>query len=463
MRLTIIGAGPGGYVAAIKAAQLGAQVTVVEDTEVGGVCLNRGCIPTKSLVASSEMYSKAKELDKFGIELKGEVIPNLSKIIERKNRIVSTQVKGIRSLFKSWGVVLKQGRGILISPNEIEVASADGSKEKIEADKIIIATGSRPARIPTFPFDGEKIISSDEALNLTVIPKSLLIIGAGVIGSEFACIYQELGAEVTIVEMLPRAVATEDYEISKLLEKEFKKKKIKLYTGVKVEKVDIKDDGVHALLSEGKEIIAEKALVSIGRALNSDNINLEKIGINKGSRGEIIVNNRLETNIPGVYAIGDVTGGMLLAHIASKQGLVAAKNIMGIDTTMDYSVVPAAIFTSPEIASVGMREYQAEEKGIRFKTGYFQFRSLGKAHAIGEITGFIKIISEELSDKIIGAHIIGPHASDLIHEAAIAMKTGLTTKDIAETIHAHPTLSEGLMESAEDVHDEAIHVPPKRV
>jgi dihydrolipoamide dehydrogenase len=461
MKLAILGAGPGGYVAAIKAAQLGAQVTVIEDAEVGGTCLNWGCIPTKTMLASSEILSKARELDKFGIELKGELVPNLARIIERKNKVVSTQVKGIRGLFKSWGVTVKEGRGVLISPKEIEVRTKDGNTGIVEADAIIIATGSRPAQIPAFPFDGKHILSSTEALELTEIPKSLLIVGAGVIGCEFACIYRELGTEITIVEMLPRAVATEDHEISELFEKELKKKKIKLITEIKGEKVEIKDDGVHAFLSDGKELVAEKVLVSVGRALNSDNIGLENVGINRGNRGEILVNNKMETNIPGIYAIGDVTGGILLAHMASKEGLVAVKNIMGTDTTINYNVVPAAIFTSPEIASVGIREYQAVEKGIKYKTGHFPFRGLGKAHTMGEITGFVKLIAEESSDKLIGAHIIGPHASDLIHEAALAMKSGLTIRDIAETIHAHPTLAEGIMESAEDLHGEAIHVPKK--
>jgi len=326
---------------------------------------------------------------------------------------------------------------------------------------IILATGSRPAQIPAFPFDGKNILSSTEALELTEIPKSLLIVGAGVIGCEFACIYRELGAEVTMVEMLPRAVATEDHEISELLEKELKKRKINLITKNRGEKVNIKEDGVHVFLSDGKELVAEKVLVSIGRALNSDNIGLENVGINRGTRGEITVNNKMETNIPGIYAVGDVTGGLLLAHMASQEGLVAVKNIMGIGTAINYNVVPAAIFTSPEIASVGIREHQAVEKGIKYKTGHFPFRGLGKAHAMGEIAGFIKLIAEESSDKLIGAHIIGPHASDLIHEAALAMKTGLTIRDIAETIHAHPTLAEGIRESAEDLHGEAIHVPKK--
>ncbi|MCX5718197.1 MAG: dihydrolipoyl dehydrogenase [Nitrospirae bacterium] len=462
MRVAILGAGPGGYVAALKAAQLGAQVTVIEDIEVGGTCLNRGCIPTKALVASAEAYSKAKDLKEFGIELRGELIPNLQKINERKNKIVSVQVKGIRGLFKSWGVTLKEGRGALLSPKEIEVRGKDGSTEKIEAEKIIIATGSRPAQIPSFVFDGKNILSSDDALNLTEMPKSMLIIGAGVIGCEFACIYKELGADVTMVEMMPRAVVTEDMEISGLLEKELKKKKIKLHTNVKVEKVEVKEDGVHAFLSDGKEIIAEKVLVSIGRALNSDGIGVENTGIQKGKRGEITVNEKMETNIPDIYAIGDVTGTWLLAHTASTQGIIAAKNIMGHSENIDYSSVPAAIFTSPEIASVGLREHQAEEKGINIRTGHFQFRGLGKAHAMGEIAGFVKVIADEATDKLLGMHIIGPHASDLIHEGAVAIKSGLKVRDIANTIHAHPTLSEGIMEASEDVHNEAIHVPPKK-
>jgi dihydrolipoamide dehydrogenase len=461
MRLVVVGSGPGGYVAAIKAAQLGAQVTVIEDTEVGGACLNRGCIPTKTIIASCDVLSKARELDKFGLELNGTVVPNLTKIVERKNKVIGIQVKGIRGLFKSWGIAVKEGRGVLTSPRTIEVMQRDGVKEKVEADKIIIATGSRPAEMPVFPFNKKNILSSTEALELTEIPRSLLIVGAGVIGSEFACIYRELGTEVTMVEMMNRAVATEDTEISGLLEKELKKKKIKLFTGVSVEKVEVRDDGVHSFISGGGEIVCEKVLVAVGRALNSDNMGLEEIGIEKGRRGEILVNEKMETNVPGIYAIGDVRGGMLLAHLASKEGKIAAQNSMGGDEVIDYQVVPAAIFTSPEIASVGLREFQAEEKGIRIKTGHFEFRALGKAHAMGEIAGFVKIIGEERTDRIVGAHIIGPHASDLIHEIAVAMKTGRTVTDIAGTIHAHPTLSEGVMEAAEDVHDESVHLPKK--
>lgn len=462
MRVAILGAGPGGYVAALKLAQLGAEVTVIESTEVGGTCLNWGCIPTKTLLASSETYAKTKELESFGIDTAGTISPNMQKIIERKSKVVSTQVKGIRGLFKSWGVTLREGKGAFISSKEIKVSLKDSTEETITADVFIIATGSRPAQIPTFPFDGNNIISSTEALELREIPKSLLIVGAGVIGCEFACIYSDLGSEITIVELLPRAVSTEDEAVSKLLEKELKKKKIKLITEIKVEKVEVRDDGVHTFLSNGKELIAEKVLVSIGRAFNTNGIGLENAGVSTGPRKEIPVNEKLQTNVPHIYAIGDVTGGILLAHVASKQGLIAAENIMGADKKFDYSVVPAAIFTSPEIGSVGLREHQAKEKGLDYTTGEFQFRALGKAHAMGEISGFIKIIAEKKSDKILGAHIIGPHASDLIHEFAVAMHGGLKVKDIAETIHAHPTLSEGLMEAAEDVHHMAIHMPKKQ-
>lgn len=461
MKITILGAGPGGYVAAIRAAQLGAEVAVIEDTEVGGTCLNRGCIPTKTLIASAEALDKVKKAHTFGLELDGSAAPNIQKIMERKNKVVSTQVKGIRGLFKAWGIKILDGRGVIVSPNKIKVALKDGTSEDIETDKIIIATGSSPAQIPVFPFDGEQILSSDDALNLNIIPRSLLIIGAGVIGCEFAFIYKEFGSDVTMVEMMPHAVSTEDEEISVILERELKKKKIRLLTNIKIEKVDVKKNSITALLSDGKTIEAEKVLVSIGRAVNSKGIGLEDIGVKTGDRGEILVDNKMQTNIEGVYAVGDVLGGIMLAHLASKQGVVAVENAVGGSAEMKYDVIPAAIFTSPEIASVGLRENQAVEKGCKLKIGRFQFRALGKAHAMGEIAGLFKIITDEETDKILGAHIIGPHASDLIHEVALAMEKGLTAKDISRTIHAHPTLAEGIMEAAEDVYDRAIHVPKK--
>jgi dihydrolipoamide dehydrogenase len=461
MKIAILGAGPGGYVAAIRAAQLGAEVTVIEESEVGGTCLHWGCIPTKTLIASAEVLHKAKNAQSFGLQLDGSISPNIQKIVDRKNKVVGIQVKGIRGLFKSWGVRLVEGRGVMVGPKKLNVTLKDGSTEEVDTDRIIIATGSKPAHIPVFPFDGKRIISSDQAINPDSVPKSLLIVGAGVIGCEFAFIYKEFGAEVTMVELMPNAVSTEDEEISQILERELKKSKIKLLTNTSVEKVDVKEEGVSVQLSKGNTVEVEKVLVSIGRAVNSENIGLEEVGVKKGQRGELIVDSRMQTNIDGVYAIGDVVGGIMLAHLASKEGIVAAENAMDGNTEVNYDVIPAAIFTSPEIGSVGLREKQAVEKGIKYKVGRFQFRALGKAHAMGEIAGLFKIISDKETDKILGAHIIGPHASDLVHEAAVAMEKGLTSKDIAHTIHAHPTLAEGIMEAAEDVYDSAIHSPKK--
>jgi dihydrolipoamide dehydrogenase len=457
MKITILGAGPGGYVAAIRAAQLGAEVTVIEESEVGGTCLNWGCIPTKTLIASAEVLNKVKNASNYGLEIEGNISPNIQKIVERKNRVVDIQVKGILALFKSWGVRLVKGRGIIKDPCKMKVVLRDGSNEYFESDRIIIATGSGPAAIPGFSFDGIRILSSDHAINPASIPQSLIIIGAGVIGCEFAFIYKEFGADVTMVEMMPHAVSSEDDEISQLLERELKKKKIALLTNTGVKNAAVKEAGVSVQLSDGKTVEAEKVLVSVGRSVNSKDIGLENAGVKTGQKGEITVDSRMQTNVEGIYAVGDVTGGIMLAHLASKEGIVAAENALGGNTRVNYDVIPSVIFTSPEIGSVGLRERQASEKGIKYKVGRFQFRALGKAHAMGEIAGMFKIISEEGTDRILGAHIIGPHASDLVHEIAVAMENSLTVKDIARTVHAHPTLAEGIMEAAEDVHDSAIH------
>ena len=460
IQLTIIGAGPGGYVAAIRAAQEGAQVTVVEDAEVGGTCLNWGCIPTKTLIASAEALERTRGADEFGVEVSGTIGFNLSKILERKNKIVSTQIKGIRGLLKSRGVTLIEGRGSLLSGDIVRVEKKDGSILDVRSDRIIIATGSRPAKLAGFPFDGEQVMTSDDAVQLKRIPKSLLIVGAGVIGSEFAFIYRSFGAEVTMVEMMPHALSTEDEELSGIIERELKKAKIKLIANVKVESVKKGSDGMMtALLSNGQEVKTEALLVSIGRHMNSENIGLEARGVNKGKRGEIIVNDRMETNVAGIYAVGDVTGTIMLAHVASHQGLIAAANALGGNAVMDYAVVPAGIFTMPEIGSVGMREQQAREKGIKYRVGRFPFRGLGKAHAMGAITGLAKIIAEADTDKILGVHVCGAHAADLVHEGALAMQMGATAQQLGQMIHAHPTLAEAMMEAAEDVHGMAIHLP----
>ncbi len=459
IKLTIIGAGPGGYVAAIRAAQKGAVVTIIEGDEVGGTCLNRGCIPTKTIIASAEALERTRNAVDFGVQVSGEVGYNLAKVRERRDKVVSTQVKGIRVLFKSWGVTLIEGRGSMLSPDTVRVVQKDGTVMDVKSDKVIIATGSRPAKLSGFPFDGESVITSDEAIQLTSIPKSLLIVGAGVIGSEFAFIYNAFGSQVTMVEMMANAISTEDEEMSAILERELKKAKIKLVTNVKVEKVDKGPDGMMvAKLSNNTEVKTEQILVSIGRHMNSESLGLDKVGVAIGKRGEITVDDKMETNVPGIYAIGDVTGNIMLAHVASQQGLVAVDNALGGEARMDYSVVPAGIFTMPEIGSVGLREKQAIEKGIKYRVGRFQFRGLGKAHAMGEITGMVKIIANEATDKVLGMHICGAHATDLIHEGALAMQMGATAKQLGEMIHAHPTLAEGVMEAAEDVHKMAIHV-----
>ncbi len=456
MRLAVIGAGPGGYVAAIKGAQLGAQVTIVEKNEVGGTCLNWGCIPTKSLIASAEALNKARRLAEYGIDLSGEASPDILKIMARKDRIVATQAKGIRAILKSRDIRLVEGQGRLITKQGIEIKKGDGTSERLEADRIIIATGSSPAGLPMLPFDGDSILSSDDVLMLKTLPQSLIIIGAGAIGCEFACIFSEFGVDVTIIELLDRAVATEDHEISEILERELKKKKVRLFTGVKVESVE-KRQGVTLLLDNGKEIKADKILVSVGRKFNTDNLGLEDLQIEKGPKGEILVDNRLETNAKGIFAIGDVVGGMLLAHVASKEGVVAVSNACGIDAVMDYSAVPSAIFTSPEIGSVGLREFEAKGKGINIKTGHFQFRSLARAHTIGDIAGIIKIVADAGTDKVLGVHIIGAGASELVHQGAMAIRAGIRSQEVASMIHAHPTLSEGIMEAMADVNGDAIH------
>jgi dihydrolipoamide dehydrogenase len=464
--IAILGAGPGGYVAAIRAAQLGAKVTVIEDVEVGGTCLNRGCIPTKTLVATTEVYEKIKEAASFGIEVEGGARINIPKVMERQGKVVGTLVKGIRGLFKAHGIELVEGRGVLVDKRNIEVTLKDGSgKKTVTADNIIIATGSNPAEIPTFPFDHEKIISSDDAICFSQVPRRILIVGAGVIGCEFACVFKGMGAEeVTMVELLPRCLSTEDPEISELMARELKKKKIKLIVNAKIEKVAVNSDGtVTSYMDGGAEVVSDQVLVSIGRALNTKGINLEGAGVELGKRGEVKVNEYLETSAAGIYAIGDCIGGMLLAHVASAEGLCAVENIMhGNKRKMDYTVVPAGIFTIPEIASVGVREHEAQAKGMNVKIGRFQMRGLGKAQAMNELAGIVKVIADADTDKVLGVHIMGAHSTDYIHEAAVAMALGATSRQVAEMIHAHPTLAESMMEAMEDVHGMAIHVPPAK-
>lgn len=460
MKVAVIGGGPGGYVAAIKAAMLGAEVTVIEKRKVGGTCLNVGCIPTKSLLASSSLISSIKEAKDFGIHINGEVEANFDDIMNRKNKVVSQLISGIEFLFEKRGIKLVNGFGKLVDTNKIEVNKEDGSKELVEADKIILANGSQPVILPMFPYDGDKIITSDEALNLKDIPKSLLIVGGGVIGCEFGQFFRALGTEVTIVEMFDQLLPLEDKDVAKQLQRQFKKDKIKVMTGVKIEKCEIVDNEVVATLSNGKEVKAEKALLSIGRKPYVDNSGIEDIGIQL-ERGKVIVNENLETNVKGIYAIGDIINTPFLAHVASKEGLVAAQNaVCGNSKTVNYAAVPRCVYTEPEVAGVGKTEKELQENGIEYNTGQFDFRALGKAQAIGHFQGFIKILADE-NDKIIGASIVGPHATDLLTELSLAVHLGLTVEEVGDVIHAHPTLSEGIMEALHDVHGECVHAAPK--
>ena len=460
MKVAVIGGGPGGYVAAIKAAMLGADVTVIEKRRVGGTCLNVGCIPTKALLASSSLITSIKEAKDFGISIDGNIEADFESIMGRKNKIVNQLINGIEFLFDKRGIKLVNGFGKLIDKNKIEVKKEDGTIEVIEADKIILANGSQPVILPMFPYDGETIITSDEALNLKEVPKSLLIVGGGVIGCEFGQFFKTLGTEVTIVEMFDQLLPLEDKDVAKQLQRQFKKDKIKVMTGIRIEKCEIVDDEVVATLSNGKQVKAEKALLSIGRKPYLDNSGVEDIGLTL-ERGKIVVNENLETNIEGIYAIGDLINTPFLAHVASKEGLIAAQNaVCGNSKTVNYKAVPRCVYTEPEVAGVGKTEKELQQQDITYKVGQFDFRALGKAQAIGHFQGFIKILADQ-EDKVIGASIVGPHATDLLTELSLAVHLGLTVEQVGDVIHAHPTLSEGIMEALHDVHGECVHAAPK--
>lgn len=459
--VVVIGAGPGGYPAAIRAAQLGARVAIVEKEKVGGTCLNWGCIPTKALLSSTELIAEARESEKFGVKIDG-IQPDWTAIQQRKQGITDTLVKGVLSLLKANGIDLVEGKGSITPDGNVSVETADGDK-LLESDKIIVATGSDPAELPTFDFSQPTVMTSTDALALQEVPKSLIIVGSGVIGSEFACIFSTLGTEIVMVELMARMLPTEDSRISKQMKSTFRKGGITLLTETTVDEVlEYRDDGIKVSLSNGDELEAEKLLVSIGRRFNSSGLGLENVGVETDERGRIIVNDKMETSVEGIYAIGDVVGGILLAHTATFEGLVAAANATGGDASMDYRVVPACIFTTPEIGSVGLNTDRAEEEGIEFEVSRFSFGALGKAMAMGEDRGFVQLVIDPKTDKVLGAQIMGPHASDLIHEIAVAMKMDATSRDIATTIHAHPSLPEAIMEAAEAAHGMAIHVAPRK-
>jgi dihydrolipoamide dehydrogenase len=452
--LVIIGGGPGGYVAAIRGAQKGAKVALVEKRKLGGTCLNWGCIPTKALVESAKALSSARRGADFGVST-GEVSFDLAKAVSRKDEIVAKLVGGVGQLLKGNGVEVFYGAAKFDNHGRVAVAR-HGETELIAGKKTIIATGSEPAMIPAFNIDRRNVLTSTEMLDLKRVPESLAIIGGGVMGCEFASIFSRFGSKVTIIELLPTILSTEDRTVVRVIQKGFKASGVEVLTGASVEGVDAGENSVTTRLAGGKAIVSEKVLVSIGRSFNTVGIGLEDIGV-KTDRGRILVNERMETSVEGIYAIGDVKGGMLLAHVASTEGGIAATNALGGNASMDYSVIPAGIFTEPEIASVGLREKDAEGKGIEVKVGRFPYAASGKALGMGEEEGFAQIIVDPSTDRVLGASIVGAHATDLIGEIALAMKTGAKAKDIIETVHAHPTLPEIVLEAAEDSHGEAVH------
>jgi len=469
--IVILGAGPGGYVAAIRAAQLGAQVTVIERETLGGVCLNCGCIPSKALLSVVELGDKAKKAADIGLLLDGSSIAyDVTRMVARKNKMVDGLVKGIATLFKTWNITVLPGSGELTDSRSVRVVKRDGSDTTISGDAIVIATGSSWPNLPLFPVDGTRIITSKDALDAERVPATLLIVGGGVEGCEFAALFSGMGTGVVMVEMMPRILPLEDEEISATMSKELAKRGVTIHVGTTVEKVERRERSVTALLKNGMSVETEQVLVSVGRGLNSKGIGLERVGVAVGTRGEIVVDSRMETTVPGVYAIGDVVGKAMLAHVASAQGKVAVENILGHPREIDYRVVPAGIFTLPEIGRVGLTEGQAKDdarsRGENPETavavGRFRYAGLGKAQATGDTAGFFKIITDVGSGRILGAHILGAHATDLIHELALAMEARLTVSQVADMIHAHPTFAEGVLEAAEDVTGMAIHLARKQ-
>jgi len=454
--LVVIGGGPGGYVAAIRGAQLGASVALIEKESLGGTCLNRGCIPTKAMYYSALRVKAVKEAAEFGV-LTGEVSFNMARAVERKNGIVEKLVGGVAGLLKGNKVEVFKGTGFIEGAGRVSVQGESGETETISADSIIIATGSEPALIPAFNIDGKNVITSTEALNLTEVPESMLIIGGGVMGCEFATIFSAFGTDCIVVELLDGILATEDRMVSRLIAKGFKAGGVTVMAGVQVEDVSVVGEKrVKTTLKDGRTFITEKVLVSIGRAFNSTGLGLDEAGI-EVDRGRIVVDERLETTLKGVYAIGDVTGKMLLAHVASTQGEVAAGNALGKNQKMDYSVIPYGIFTDPEIASVGLKEAGAKEQGIDVSVGRFPYAASGKAMGMGETDGFVQILADKGTEVVLGASIVGSHATDIISEVALAVKAGMKIKDIVDTVHAHPTLPELVLEAAGDVLGEAVH------
>ena len=458
--IIVIGSGPGGYVAAVRAAQAGKRTAIVEREALGGVCLNWGCIPTKALLKSASVYHYVKNAAAYGIDIEGEAKADISKIVARSRGVAETMSKGIDFLMKKNKIDVLRGHGSIESKGVVAVENEEG-RTLYEADHIILATGARPRQMPFIPVDGEKIITSREALVIKELPESIVVIGSGAIGSEFAFLFAQLGVKVTIVEYLPNLMPLEDEEVSKTMERAFRKMRATVYTGTTVKAARVNDEGRCEVDIEGKKgaetLVADMVLAAVGIKTNTENIGLEKVGIEL-ERDKIKVDEHYQTAVEGIYAIGDLIPTPALAHVASAEAIHCVDAICGRSPQpIDYSTIPSCVYTSPEVASVGLTEKQAAEKGIELKVGRFQFTASGKAAAAGERDGFVKLLFDAATDKLVGAHFVGMNVTEMIAEPTVAKALGATAEVLAHTIHPHPTMNEAVMEAAEAALGHAIH------
>lgn len=458
--IIVIGSGPGGYVAAVRAAQAGKRTAIVEREALGGVCLNWGCIPTKALLKSASVYHYVKNAAAYGIEIEGEAKADITKIVARSRGVAETMSKGIDFLMKKNKIDVLRGHGSIESKGVVAVENEEG-RTLYEADHIILATGARPRQMPFIPVDGEKIITSREALVIKELPESIVVIGSGAIGSEFAFLFAQLGVKVTIVEYLPNLMPLEDEEVSKTMERAFRKMRATVYTGTTVKAARVNDEGRCEVDIEGKKgaetLVADMVLAAVGIKTNTENIGLERVGIEL-ERDKIKVDEHYQTAVEGIYAIGDLIPTPALAHVASAEAIHCVDAICGRSPQpIDYSTIPSCVYTSPEVASVGLTEKQAAEKGVELKVGRFQFTASGKAAAAGERDGFVKLLFDAATDKLVGAHFVGMNVTEMIAEPTVAKALGATAEVLAHTIHPHPTMNEAVMEAAEAALGHAIH------
>jgi dihydrolipoamide dehydrogenase len=462
--VVIIGSGPGGYVSAIRCAQLGFKTAIIEKyATLGGTCLNVGCIPSKALLASSHHYEELQHFADHGIEVSGKVKVNLTKMIERKQAVVDQTSGGVKFLMDKNKVTVFEGLGSFVDATHVAIAKADGSSETIEAKNIIIATGSKPSTLPFITLDKERVMTSTEALKLPEVPKHLIIIGGGVIGIELGQVYLRLGAEVSVVEYMDRIIPGMDAALSKELTKVLKKQGMKFYTSHKVKEVTRKGKNVTVKADDakGNELVldGDYCLVAVGRKAYTQGLNAEKAGVKLTERGMVEVNDHLQTNVPNIYAIGDVVRGAMLAHKAEEEGVLVAEILAGQKPHIDYNLIPGVVYTWPEVAAVGKTEEQLKEAGVAYKSGSFPFKALGRARAGGDTDGFVKILADAKTDEVLGIHMIGARCADLIAEAVTAMEFRASAEDISRMSHAHPTFAEAIKEAALAATDNrALHV-----